>query len=183
MSNQKHDYKVQNKEPNQQEIFQWITEAIGRTPEKYKILASDIASKNGEDVLAINFNNYGADFLSTMEKLSYKYNSGIQTATYIRIFNEAKKANILLPIDNGSKTILIFVDKIFNVDVDFFLSMENKQIDVPDNASNTNFSFLRSEQFRTMWLKLTSEEQSMLKQKLIVMTTYALAYFKKKGGF
>jgi len=92
------------------------------------------------------------------------------------IFENALKINIGLPIEQFTFIVLQFAPEIYDEKEKFFLEMN-----IPNQKvqNGNEFSLINSAAFKKLWLLLNEDSKQELKDKIILMTTYAHAYFYK----
>jgi hypothetical protein len=114
-------------------------------------------------------------------KSTHKKMSGNQILTteslqgHKMLFDSGMKMNMNLPIEH-TLVILLFAPQIYNQDEECFMKM-----DIPDSKvqSGKEFNLIRSSEFKNLWNILNEIDKDDVKDKVILLTTYANAYFYK----
>lgn len=143
-----------------------------------------MASSMDEHTIILSFNQTALDFfnfaINGTKRLNREREFGF--SGYLSLFQTAIKANIGVPIDKFTILILEYAPDIYSVNEKFFLNMDipDIKIDVSDKKKNDNeFNMIQSEEFKKLWLVLSQEDKDAVKEKIILLTTYAHAYFFK----
>lgn len=100
----------------------------------------------------------------------------IKFGGYKLLLENAMKINAKLPVDNFTLVVLEFADHIYSGDETFFMDRSYGKAKV---EVGNEFTFIRSEPFKHLWKDLDSKDKEMIKEKFILVTTYAHAYFFK----
>lgn len=81
-----------------------------------------------------------------------------------------------LPLDKFTLIILEFANEIYSEEENCFMDMT-----IPDAKLEVGneFGLIRSEIFKSLWKILDKNHKQIIKEKIILLTTYAHTYFYK----
>lgn len=162
----------------QQQRIDKVIEALGKVSDNTKTLVYQIAQNMAELEIIQMFNQLTLDFLDIMLRITRekREEDKFKIGGYKTIFDNAIKINIKMPIDQYTLVILRFAAEIYSEDEDCFLNMP-----IPDTKLEVGnqFSFIRSDMFKNLWRTLKDGDKSDIKNKMILLTTYAHAYLYK----
>jgi len=156
-----------------------ILESLNRVNDDTKKLIFDIATSMSEIELIQIFNHQTSDFFNAVHGMIRKMGKEREytVGAYKALFDSAVKINAKKPIDKYALVILEYAAEIYQEDADCFLNMT-----VPDTtvvSVGNEFNLIRSEMFKTLWKQLNINDRDVIKEKMILLTTYAHAYFYK----
>ena len=168
MSNTKAKDKVHQLEKVQQ--------ALERVNDGTKEMVLEMAKGMTDLEVIRSFNQEVYDFFAILINVTKRM--GVDKEYKIEVhntfFEKAIKTNVLLPIEQFTLIILEFAPEIYTENEECFLRMS-----IPDAKleSGNEFNIIRSEHFKKLWLTLSSDDKSNIKDKIILLTTYAHTYF------
>lgn len=155
-----------------------IINALDRVNPDTKQMIWNISRSISELEIIHAFNQITLDFCSIIIAITKKRGEDhkYKIAGYKVLFDNAIKMNVKMPIDQFTMVILRFAPEIYSENEDCFLNMS-----IPDKKLEVgnDFSFIRSEMFKSLWKVLDVADKSSVKEKLILLTTYAHAYLYK----
>ncbi|MEM0354155.1 MAG: hypothetical protein QXW79_01100 [Thermoplasmata archaeon] len=108
---------------------------------------------------------------SVTKRIDTKDNHGI--SGYKSLFENAIKINAHAPIDNFTLFILEYAADIYSQNEKIFLNMTIPDVNV---TVGNYFGVIRIDIFRKLWNKMTNTEKEMIKDKIILLTTFAHTY-------
>lgn len=142
----------------------------------------DMAQNLSEQEIICFFNQTALDFftfaINITKKMGKEREYGF--SGYMMLFETTLKMNKSVPVDQFTILILEFAPDIYNANEKFFLDMY-----IPDgkigkgNNNGNEFNIIQSQEFKKLWLALDSADKENIKERIIVLTTYAHAYFYK----
>lgn len=155
-----------------------VVEAIEKVPDEIKQLIFEMAQNMTDMDIIQSFNQTSLDFFTTTHKISIKLGkeNDIKVLGYKLLYENALKMNIKLPIDQFTLSILEYAPQIYEQNEEKFLKMK-----IPDAElqAGNEFTLIRSNQFKNLWIVLDTNDKNDIKEKLILLTTYAHAYIYK----
>lgn len=157
-----------------------VIESLDRVPDYMKQMIFDMSMGMTEQEIIKSFNQKAVDLFdmvaSIIEKL--KISHTYKVVGYRNMFNLAVKTNFKLPVDRFTLMLLEFAAEIYKGDENCFLDMP-----IPDKkfAVENEFGMIRSEQFKSLWRSLGTEDKNIVKQEIIALTTFAHCYLYKSA--
>jgi len=125
-----------------------------------------------------SFNQHSLDLFNLGIDIAKKY--GKETTMkfngYKLLLENATKLNIKLPIENFTLVVLSHASQIYSENEDYFI---NKSYNMKKIEVGNEFTFIQSDEFKYLWSILDQKDKRDFKDKLIMVTTYAYAYFFK----
>ena len=172
MENKKTDPKLVAEKINK------VIASLEKVPDETKRIVLNISMNMSELDIIQAFNQQSRDLFDILDSITKKYDSqrDYKIDGYKMLFNNALKHNVKMPVDKFTLTILEFASDIYAENEDCFLNMK-----IPDTkvSVGNEFNFIRSEMFKSMWKAINGKDREILKDKVILLTTYAHAYFYK----
>lgn len=155
-----------------------VVESLDKVSGETKQMIYDMANSMNELEIIHSFNQQAHDLFTMMYNITKKIGQEkkYNVVGYKTIFENALKINAKLPIDKFTLLILEFASDIYEENEDCFLNMSLE--DTKINVGN-EFSIIRSEMFKNLWAVLDQANKNLLKEKIILLTTYAHAYLYK----
>ena len=153
-----------------------VINALEKVNDETKTLILNMAKSMKEMVIIQSFNQSSLDLFTEILKITTRLGKEgeYKVGGYKAIFDNAIKINVKMPVDKFTLVILEFAPEIYSENENFILNMP-----IPDTQVGVanEFSMIRSEKFKNLWKTLGSNEKEILKEKIILLTTYAHAYF------
>lgn len=167
---------------NQQKINQERLERVAVALEKVPAAITQEIIKmvnNMSDLEIIqSFNQQSLDLFTHLMEITGKLGKEgeFKVGGYKELFDNASKINVKLPIDKYTLVILEYAVEIYEEREDCFLNMT-----IPDKKVNlgNEFNIIRSEMFKQLWLLMNGNDRKTIKQDIILLTSFAHAYFFK----
>lgn len=161
---------------NNQQKLEKVINALEKINPETKAIILNMA-KNMTDLATIqSFNQASLDLFTEVLKITTRIGkeSEYKIGGYKTLFDNAIKINAKLPIDKFTLIILEFAPLIYDQSEDIILSMP-----IPDAKVTVanEFGMIRSEKFKNLWKTLDDKQKDILKDKIILLTTYAHVYF------
>lgn len=164
---------------DKQNQLERIINTLEKVDEKTKTMVYNLALNMNNMEIIQTFNQRAIDLFITLLKITeeYKKEKEFKIKGYKALFENALKINIKIPIDKFTLTILEFAADIYSENEEYFYGMT-----IPDtklNLGNNEFGMLRSEAFKDLWVILTKEHQTKLKNNIVLLTTFAHVHLYK----
>ena len=160
------------------QLLNKVIEALGRVNKETQQMIVELSQSMSELAIVNAFNQVALDSFTQFTRITKEM--GIekvyQMGGYKILFENALKMNVKLPIDKFTLIILEFAPEIYSENEDRFLNMHIPDTTVTDG---NEFAFIRSEKFKSLWKQLDSSKKKAVKEKIILLTTYAHAFFYK----
>ena len=160
---------------NQQKLEKVIN-ALEKINSETKTLILNMAKNMKEMVIIQSFNQSALDLFTEILKITTRLGKegDYKVGGYKAIFDNAIKINVKMPVDKFTLVILEFAPEIYSENENFILNMP-----IPDTQVGVanEFSMIRSEKFKSLWKTLESKDKNVLKETIILLTTYAHVYF------
>ena len=167
-----------NKNLTNQDRLNNVVASLERVPMEIKQSIFDMASNMSEAEIIQNFNQNASDSFNKMIEITTRLQKEKEynMKGYKVLFDRALKINAKLPVDQFTLIILEYAAEIYAEEEDCFLNMT-----IPDVKLNVNnqFGFIRSEMFKKLWRVLGNQDKEDLKERIILLTSYAHAYLYK----
>lgn len=161
-----------------QQKLQNVIDALDKVPLETKQMIYDMSQNMTEKEIIQSFNQQTIDLLTLLIQITQKtkLDNKYKLSGYKVLFENAIKLNWKLPIDRFTLSILEFASDIYAENEDCFLNMT-----IPDAKieTGTEFNLIRSEMFKNLWRELDNNDKEQLKEKIIILTTFAHAYLYK----
>jgi hypothetical protein len=163
---------------NKQRQMEKISSALEKVSDEINQMAWNLAKEIPNSDIIQTFNQETCDLfeilIGTINTLGVSRECNINGHKII--FENALKINIGLPIEQFTFIVLQFAPEIYDEKETFFLEMK-----IPNQKvqNGNEFSLINSEAFKKLWLLLNHDSKQEIKDKIILMTTYAHAYFYK----
>lgn len=143
-----------------------------------KQMIFDMANSMSELEIIQSFNQQAFDLFTLISNIvkRMKIENEYKVEGYKTIFDSAVKINTKLPVDKFTLIILEFASEIYAENEDCFLNMS-----IPDAKVNVGneFSLIRSELFKKLWKILDKKDKLVVKDNVILLTTFAHVYLYK----
>lgn len=158
-----------------------VIAALEKVPQETKELIFKMAKKLSEFEIIELFNQQAQDLFNILNTLVKKYTTSKNEKEYNMtgykfLFETALKANIRWPVDKFTLIILEFASEIYAENEDVFLNMSIPNTKV---SIGNEFGLIRSEAFKKLWIILNKHDKDILKENVILLTTYAHSYLYK----
>ena len=161
---------------NNQQKLQKVIDALEKVNDKTKNLILTMAKSITEISVIQSFNQASLDMFNEVLKITNRLGkeSEYKIGGYKAIFDNAIKINVKMPIDKFTLLILEFAPEIYTENENFILGMP-----IPDAKVEVGneFSLIRSEMFKGLWKILNKTDKNILKEQIILLTTFAHVYF------
>ncbi len=155
-----------------------VVNALERVHSDTKQMIFELCNGMTEQQVVQTFNQYALDLFSTITIISQNMgkSSEYKFSGYKALFDNAIKINAKLPLEKFTLVILEYAPEIYEENEDCFMKMA-----IPDTnvKVGNEFNIIRSEVFKLFWKNLSKHEKKLVKETIILMTTYAHAYFYK----
>ena len=126
-----------------------------------------------------SFNQESLDFFNLVTTISK--NTGredkLKLAGYGNLFQNAIKINVKFPIDNYTLIVLEYADQIYSENEDFFMKKKYGATGSTMVEVGNEFNIVHSDVFKELWKTLTDDDKHKIKGHVVMLTTYAHAYF------
>lgn len=168
----------QSSQTNDQDAVQLelVVNALNRVNDVTKQMVMNMSKTMRDLDIIRSFNQLALDLFTIVGTLVNKYGKGkdIQINGYRRLFDNAIKINVKMPIDQFTLIILEFAPEIYEEKEDCFLNMA-----IPDTTVQVSneFAIIRSEMFKDLWKSCSKSDREQLKSTIIPLTTFAHAFF------
>lgn len=134
---------------------------------------SKLYKEVSEKTIIANFNQIARDFFKYMISIA-KDDTKNDLSKFSSMFSTAINLNTKCPIDKFTLYVLPFADKIYNKNIDYFMDVEIKDTEVKEQGE---FSIIRSEPFKKLWITLSKEQQDNIMVRMIKITTCCHVFF------
>ena len=172
------DFNDKSEGDNKSAKLQKVVDSLNKVSPEINQLAFAMSNSMSDLILVNLFNQTALDLFGAIDGITKSNPNGpkCDISTHKLFFDQAIKINNKLPIDKFSINILEFADYIYSEDDAYFLQMT-----IPDGklSLGTEFNLIRSETFKQLWLSLSDNDKTELKEKIILLTSYAHAFFYK----
>lgn len=152
--------------------------ALGRISDEVKSSIFEMSQQLSELDIIQYFNQQASDLFDFVLQITKKMGKEreYKVTGYKSIFENALKINVKMPIDKFTLVVLEYAPEIYAQEEDCFLSMT-----IPDAKVNVGneFSMIRSEMFKSLWVTLNSLDKKAIGEKVVDLTTYAHMYLYK----
>jgi len=156
--------------------LQKVQLALEKVNEETKKMVYDMATGMSSLEVIQSFNQEVYDFFALLIIITrrLRVDKEYKIDAHNAFFEKAVKTNVSLPIEQFTLIILEFAPDIYTENEQSFLNMY-----IPDAKleAGNEFNIIRSEHFKELWKKLNPEDKISLKDKIILLTTYAHTYF------
>lgn len=164
-----------------QEKIQRVVKSLESVNEETKKYVMDLSECLLKEEIVTMFNQYALDFFNDLTQISYEVDSSKAKifTSYSLLYETSLNLKKNLPLEKFTLTILEHADKIYMQEEEHFLEMDipNKEINIGNNKNE--FGIIQSDEFKKLWKKLGEDNKSIIKDKVILLTTYAHAYLYK----
>ena len=155
-----------------------VVQSLDRVPLETKQMIFNMSKGMSELEIIRSFNQQALDMFNLVISITKKVGKEreYQFSGYKALFDNAVKINNKLPVDKFTLIILEFAAEIYAEEEDCFLNMS-----IPDKEVNVGneFGLIRSESFKILWKILNRPDKNLLKENIILLTTFAHAYLYK----
>jgi hypothetical protein len=162
---------------NEQRLNNVIT-SLDRVPQETKQMIFSMTQGMSEQEIIQSFNQKALDLFTLLIIITTKIGKEdeYKMSGYKNLFDNAIKINAKLPVDKFTLLILEFAAEIYAEEEDCFLNMS-----IPDTNVNVGneFGIIRSEMFKKLWVVLNKNDKNLLKENIILLTTFAHTYLYK----
>ena len=161
---------------NNQERMDKVVKALDQVNPETKQMIFNMAKSMKELEVIQSFNQQSLDFfnLSTAITRRMGRESEFKMAGYKALYDNTIKMNIKMPIDNFTLVVLEYAPQIYSENEDFFLNQITGDTKV---EVGNEFSLIKSEMFKNLWKILNKPDRADIKEKVILLTTFAHVYF------
>jgi hypothetical protein len=153
-----------------------VEEALDRVNKNTLDYVIQLATGMSNMDIVQSFNQEVYDFFAVLINITkrLKVDREYKIEAYNSFFETAVKTNVMLPIEGFSLRILEYAPEIYSENEECFLNME-----IPDGKvqAGDEFNIIRSAEFKLLWKKLNQEDKNVLKEKILLLTTYAHVHF------
>lgn len=160
------------------ELLNNVVTSLDKVNDETKSMVFSLSKSMSELEIIQTFNQTAFDTFKLIDTISTKMNKQHECSVkgYKVLFETAIKQNIKIALEKYTLVILEFASEIYKEDEDCFMKMT-----IPDTkvTVGNEFSIIRSESFKKLWMILNSEDKEDIKNHVILMTTYAHAYLYK----
>lgn len=163
---------------SKQEQLNRVISSLDRVKPDVKQMIYDMSNSMSEVDIIQLFNQESLDMFALCIYISQKMGkeNEIKIGGYKNLFDHAVSFNKKLPLDQFTLSILEFAADIYDENEKAFLGKEYKDVEL---KVGNEYSFIRSDVFKKLWMILSEKDKSDIKEKLISVTTYAHAYLYK----
>lgn len=155
-----------------------VVKSLDRVPTETKQMIFDMSQGMKEMEIIQSFNQQALDMFTAVINVTKKLGKDKEYnfLGYKNLFDNAVQMNKKLPVDKFTLIILEFAAEIYAEQEDCFLTMS-----IPDKEVNVGneFGMIRSETFKILWTTLNNTDKNILKEHIILLTTFAHAYLYK----
>jgi len=155
-----------------------IVKSLDRVNDNTKKMVFEMAQSMTELEIIQSFNQQSFDTFNLLIHISRKMQKDdiCKMDGYKKLFENAIKINVKLPVDKFTILILEYASEIYGEEEDCFLKMS-----IPDTNINVSneFGIVRSKMFQDLWKLLGQKDKSDIKGHFILLTTFAHAFFYK----
>lgn len=155
-----------------------VIRSLDRVKLETKQMIFDIGESMSELEIIQSFNQRAFDLFNILTDLTKKLNkeNDYKVVSYKTLFENAIKINVKLPLDKFTLIILEYAPEIYAENEDCFMTMS-----VPDTTVHVGneFSIIRSEMFKKIWTELNQNDKNIVKDNIILLTTFAHAHLYK----
>lgn len=155
-----------------------VINALDKVGIETKQMIFNMSNNMSEIEIIRSFNQSALDLFNLLMEITtrMKKENEYKVGGYKVLFDNAIKYNIKMPIDQFTLVILEFAADIYAENEDCFLNMT-----IPDTKLEVGneFNLIRSEMFKTLWKNLNKNDKNDVKEKIILLTTYAHIYLYK----
>lgn len=156
--------------------LQKVQLALEKVNDQTKQMVYDMATGMSSLEVMQSFNQEVYDFFALLINITrrLRVDKEYKIDAHNAFFEKAVKTNVSLPIEQFTLIILEFAPEIYIENEECFMNMY-----IPDTKleAGNEFNIIRSEHFKELWKKLNLEDKTSLKDKIILLTTYAHTYF------
>lgn len=167
-----------NQQQKNQAQLSNVIESLERVPQETKEMVLNMALSLPELEIIQLFNQQAFDLFGLLISVTKKFGKEKEynVSGYKMLFINALKINARLPLDKFTLIILEYAAEIYAEEEDCFLNMT-----IPDTEVkfNNEFGLIRSEMFKKLWVVLNDDDKKLLKDSIILLTTYAHVYLYK----
>ena len=158
--------------------LQKIQKALDRVNDDTKQMVLEMAKGMSDLEIMQSFNQEVYDFFFFFFGITRQlgFDREYKIEAHNKLYEKAVKTNVSLPIEQFTMIILEFAPEIYKEDEECFLKMS-----IPDTKLETGneFNVIRSEHFKDLWKKMNQPDKNDVKDKIILLTTFAHTYFYK----
>ncbi len=155
-----------------------VIESLERVSQETKEMIFEMAKGMTEMEIIHSFNQKALDLFTLLITITTRMGkeNEYKVGGYKKLFDSAIKINTKLPIDKFTLIILEFAAEIYAGKENCFLEMS-----IPDTNVNVGneFSIIRSEMFKKLWVVLDDNDKNILKDNIILLTTFAHVHLYK----
>ena len=160
--------------PNQQKLDK-VVNSLEKVSAETKKMVFNMANSMTDMEVVQSFNQTALDLFNLLVQITTRMNkeNEYKVGGYKLLFDNAVKLNKKMPIDQFTLVILEFAAEIYDEDENCFLKMT-----IPDAKLEVGneFNLIRSEMFKKLWVTLVNKDKSDVKDKVILLTTFAHVY-------
>lgn len=162
---------------NSAERLQKVIVALEKVSPEIKSMIYSMAKSTSEMEIIHSFNQNSRNFFSTCATITKKMGkeNEVKMEGYKNLFDNAIKMNNKMPIDHFTLIVLEFAEEIYSEKEDFFL--KRKVVNEVKVEVGNEFSMVKSDKFKELWQILNQEDKKIIKEKMILLTTFAHVYF------
>lgn len=157
-----------------------IVDALQRVPNETNKSILDMATSFNENEIIQLFNQKAYDLFDNLLMItnSINPNNDYKISSYRYLLDTAIKTNAKVPIDQFALAVLDIAPEIYDENEEFILNMQIKDLQVEKQTNE--FDIIKSDKFKNIWRKLSSDNRKILKDIIMMLTVYSHAYFYKK---
>ena len=167
-----------NSQKDSNERLGKVVESLEKVTQGTKQMIFDMAKSLSELEIIQSFNQQSLDMFTIMIEITKRMGceDKYKVTGYKVLFDNALKINAKLPVDKFTLIILEYAAEIYDEKEDCFLTMP-----IPDANVNVGngFGIIRSEMFKNLWKQLGPTDKNLLKDNIILLTTFAHVYLYK----
>ena len=178
MNKRKNKIKPEIENEDKQKHLLAVVEALNTVhPDTIKMV-KNIARGLSDIEIVHQFNQAAQDFFKLLTRLTREtgQTDDYGVAGYMKLFNHAIGIRKDWPIDKFTLLILEFAPQVYEEDEAFFLNCKIPETQV---KVTNEFGIIKTEMFKQLWIKTTDQNRTALKDVILLLVTYAHAYFIK----
>lgn len=159
------------------EICAKVLDSLEKVSTEAMQLVCEVAENTPLSEIIQTFNQYANDLFQIILDLIKKYNlndKSFKISGYRNLFNNAISANVRLPIDKFTLTILSYASEIYNQNDKMFMDMKVEPTKI---KVGNEFEIFSSDVFKQAWKMINDTDKTNVRDIIMNLTMYSHAYF------